>query len=121
MIPDPLGLNEWYRDAQMSKLNREKPLGFVGFLPVLGKKYAEPATYSTGAKNVNPCKPYLAQEHSNAEIKQPCLADPSNSVTSTFPYLSKEVPFHVFRNLSLRLLKLLNLLNFFLMILISIS
>jgi len=33
MIPDPMGLTGWYGDEQVSQVQRERPLDYVGFIP----------------------------------------------------------------------------------------
>jgi len=101
MIPDPMGLSEWYGEEQVSQVQRHlkfkmKPLDFIGFLPVPGKKEARPATTGKGATKVNPCQPDPIPESSSAEIKQLDLADQSDSVSSTVLHPCKEVPFCAF-------------------------
>jgi len=89
MIPDPMGLGEWYGEDQASQVHQKGPLNFIGFIPTSEGEVRTPETNHHGSRQ-DSRGPQIPGTSAGADSLQPSnQTSPTDSDSSP-----KEVTFH---------------------------
>jgi len=89
MIPDPIGLSEWYGEEQASQVHRKASLDSIGFMPIPKMKVVTPESTSPVAERDS------ADPADSGARKSPSILPPPDQIAPTVhDDTLKEVTFH---------------------------